>query len=240
MIRRRTWVLTLGIAAIAVAAARHLRHGMGHEESGGIVMGDAGVYDTVSRLLLGSFYRGVADDVAANARRGSRVLEIGCGPGHLAIELASRGLDVTGLDLDPDMIERARANVTHLRDDHIGRPSFEVGDVAALPHPDDSLDLVVSTLSLHHWADPEAALTEIARVLREDGRALIWDLGSGRRLLHGRMPDPASHLGGSPLRVVAVTPWMWPLRFTPTQRMELVGTRSGSLESPSSRPDGSG
>ncbi len=213
--------MILGVAAVGYSVTRHLRHGIGHQAPEGVLIGDAGIYDRASRVLLGSFYRGIADDVAAVASADGRILEIGCGPGHLSIELASRGLDVTGLDLDPAMIEWARANAQRQEGRHL-RPSFDVGDAASLPYPDDSFDLVLSTLSLHHWADLAAALTEIARVLHPAGRALIWDLGSGAQLLHGRMPDPASHLVDSPLQLVEAGPWMWPLRFTPTQRMELI------------------
>jgi ubiquinone/menaquinone biosynthesis C-methylase UbiE len=56
-----------------------------------------------------------------------------------------------------------------------------VGDVAALAFPDRSFDLVVSTLSMHHWADPAAGLAEIGRALRPGARALIWDFRPGVR-----------------------------------------------------------
>jgi ubiquinone/menaquinone biosynthesis C-methylase UbiE len=48
--------------------------------------------------------------------------------------------------------------------------------VVQIPFPDDSLDLVVSTLSLHHWGDPVGVLDEIARVLRPRGSFLVFDL----------------------------------------------------------------
>jgi SAM-dependent methyltransferase len=58
------------------------------------------------------------------------VLEVGCGPG-LSIRLAGRhGLEVTGLDLDPAMVARARANADRLRGGDQRRPSFLVGDTA--------------------------------------------------------------------------------------------------------------
>ena len=52
---------------------------------------------------------------------------------------------------------------------------FQVADVAALPFADNSVDLVVSTLSLHHWDDPAAGLNEIVRVLGPGGQAWIYD-----------------------------------------------------------------
>ena len=52
-----------------------------------------------------------------------------------------------------------------------------VGDAADLPFDDASVDLVVSTLSMHHWAYPADAFAEIDRVLAHGGVALIYDLG---------------------------------------------------------------
>jgi SAM-dependent methyltransferase len=212
-------------AALGVLLVRHRRFEMGRAVPGGILVGDARMYDVMShRLLLGSLFRGVADDVRKGAPDASRVLEVGCGPGHLSILLAREyGLDVTGVDLDPAMIERARTNSDRsvARDDG---PSFLVGDVASLPFPDGSFALVVSTLSMHHWADAAAGLAEIRRVLRSDGRALIWDFGSGFIPLHGRRPksDPSSTMSG--LEIVDVKPWRWPWRLTLLERIELVPT----------------
>ena len=88
---------------------------------------------------------------------------------------------MTGLDLDPAMIARAAANTDRAANRGGRRPSFLVGDVAALAFPDGSFDLVVSTLSMHHWADPAAGLAEIGRVLRLGARTLIWDFRPGVR-----------------------------------------------------------
>ncbi len=212
-----------GVAAVFVLA--HLGGGrLGRRVPGGMLVADAGGYDLATRLLAGPLYRSVADDVARTARPDARILEVGCGPGRLAIRLATEhGLDVTGLDLDPAMIERARANAT---DANGARrpPSFVVGDVAALPFPDASFDLVVSTLSMHHWADATAGLTEVARVLRSDGRALVWDLRPGIVPFHRGLPDPVERVHGAPLRVTSAAPWRWPgpLRFA--ERIELVPT----------------
>ncbi len=228
MVRPRTFAILAGVAAVAVAVLRHGRRAaQGHRVAGGILVGDAVIYDTMSRLLLGSFAERIAADVAAVAPAGARVLEVGCGPGHLSIRLARHGLEVTGLDLDPAMIARAQANADRLGNGDQRQPSFVVGDVAALAFPDESCDLVVSTLSMHHWADPNAGLAEIGRVLRPGGRALIWDFRPGVRPhvfgpRHAQTPDPLNHTRSAPLRVVNATPWPWPWRFTPTQRIELV------------------
>ena len=234
--RHRKLVILLGAVAAAAAVVAAVRHGRGaakgREEQGGILIGDAAAYDAMSRLFFGSFFGSIAADATAVAEavapEGARVLEVGCGPGHLSIRLARQhGLHTTGLDLDPAMIERARANAEGAGEG-FGRlppgrlPSFLVGDVASLPFPDGSFDLVVSTFSMHHWADPTAGLTEMARVLRPGARALVWDFRRGFVPFHGDLPDPVEHTRGAPLRVIGATPWRWPWRLELTQRIELV------------------
>ena len=240
MVRPRRLLL---LAAMAAAAAAVLRHGRraarGHQVPGGMLIGDAVVYDILSRLLLSSLVKRIAGDVAAAAPAGARVLEVGCGPGHLSLRLVRQhGFEVTGLDLDPAMIARARANADRPGNSDQRRPSFLVDDVAALAFPNGSFDLVVSTLSMHHWADPAAGLAEIGRVLCPDARALVWDFRPGVRPhlfgpRHAQIPDPVDHTRSSPLRVVNTTAWPWPWRFTPTQRIELVrADRPASLNPP--------
>jgi SAM-dependent methyltransferase len=238
MIRPRNLAILAGAAAAAAAVMRHGRRATrGHRVAGGILIGHAGVYDALSRLLLGPFLARIAADVAAVAPAGARVLEVGCGPGHLSIRLARHGFAMTGLDLDPAMMARARANADRPGNRGQPRPSFLVGDVAALAFPDRSFDLVVSTLSMHHWADPAAGLTEIGRVLRPGARTLIWDFRPGVRphLLgprHAHIPDPVHHIRGSRLRVVKATPWSWPWRFQLTQRIELARADSSASLNP--------
>jgi ubiquinone/menaquinone biosynthesis C-methylase UbiE len=135
------------------------------------------------------------------------------------------------------MIARAQANTDRTANRGGRRPSFLVGDVATLAFPDGSFDLVVSTLSMHHWADPAAGLTEIGRVLRPDARALIWDFRpSGRPHLfgprHAHIPDPVDHARGAPLRVVEATAWRWPWRFQYMQRIELARAESSASLNP--------
>ena len=95
-----------------------------------------------------------------------KAADLGCGDGRLAVDLARRapGLSITGVDLSSEMLSEARGRARH---GGLGsRVSFREGDVGRLPFTDNSLDLVVSTLSLHHWRDPVVALDEIDRVLR--------------------------------------------------------------------------
>jgi ubiquinone/menaquinone biosynthesis C-methylase UbiE len=132
-------------------------------------------YDRLAHRWLRRLYARVAADVAAaGLPDGSRVLDVGTGPGRvpLAIATASPGLVVDGIDLAEEMIDHARRLTAHLGD----RVSFAVADVARLPYPDASFDLVVSTLSQHHWRDVDGGLGELLRVLRPGGQIWIYDL----------------------------------------------------------------
>jgi len=141
----------------------------------------AGLYNAVAPRLLRPLYRRAADEAVAALGPDampeiSAVLEIGSGPGELALEIARRlpGGEVVGIDLSEAMVDRAtrRARAERLED----RARFQVADAAALPLADGSFDVIVSTLSLHHWSDPAAVFAEIARVLRPGGQALVYDL----------------------------------------------------------------
>jgi ubiquinone/menaquinone biosynthesis C-methylase UbiE len=102
--------------------------------------------------------------------------DIGCGPGHLVLELAKRApaLRLTGIDLADAMLEKAKANARLTGLDE--RVDFRKGDAGQLPFEDESLDLVLSTLSLHHWGQPVLVFNEVARVLRPGGVYVIFDL----------------------------------------------------------------
>jgi ubiquinone/menaquinone biosynthesis C-methylase UbiE len=191
-------------------------------------MGDPTRYDVLSRFTEAGLFRGISDDVAGEAPPEARVLEVGCGPGHLSIALTKRhAFVVTGLDLDPAMIDRARANAERSIAAGERHPTFVVGDVASLPFDVGAFDVVVSTFSMHHWDDPSAGLAEIGRVLRPGGRALIWDLRPGSAIhlfiaRHHDLPDPVKHLEGSSLSLVSSRPWRWPWVFKLSQRYEFV------------------
>ena len=94
-------------------------------------------------------------------------LDAACGTGRHAEFLAGQGFTVIGVDSSPEMLERAR--------DRVPSGEFRLGDLCALPLPDDSVDLVVSGLALSHSPSLEPVLTEFARVLRPGGHAVISD-----------------------------------------------------------------
>ena len=170
-----------------------------------------------------SLFGPIAADIGANAPAGAAVLEVGCGSGPLSVRLAAdHGLNVTGFDIDPTEVVRARARASRFADAGKPTPTFLVADVARMPFDDGSFDLVVSTFSMHHWDDKVAGLVEVCRVLRPGSHALIWDLRRGFSLFHLRTPDPLAGIDESPLELREVTPWSWPFGFTFFRRLVLA------------------
>lgn len=175
--------ITVAIGSLLVARRGHVGRFLRavDQRAGVFAPRGAGLYNAVAPKILRPLYRRVVDDVAAlpdlvTMPEIKAVLEIGSGPGELALEIARRlsGGEVVGIDLAEAMIDRAveRARAERLDE----RVRFVLADGAALPLADGSFDVTVSTLSLHHWADPATVFTEIARVLRPGGVALIYDL----------------------------------------------------------------
>lgn len=151
-----------------------------------------GTYDHYTARLFAGIHRTAAQDVAATAPAGATVLDAGCGSGRLAVQIARRrpDLQVRGVDLEQGMIEVAarRASQENVAD----RVQFTVADLADLPVPDGSVDLIVSTASLHHWADPSAVIASLNRVLRPDGQMWIYDF---RVVPAGKVRAATVHLG---------------------------------------------
>lgn len=104
-----------------------------------------------------------------------KVLDIGTGPGSLAIEFAKEipGVEVIGLDLSDVILELARDNAQ--KSEVSSRVSFERGDAEEMPFEDDMFDLVISSNTLHLIKNPIRMFNEIQRVLKPEGRFFISD-----------------------------------------------------------------
>jgi ubiquinone/menaquinone biosynthesis C-methylase UbiE len=107
---------------------------------------------------------------------GEQVLDVGCGTGTLAMEAArrvGRTGRVAGVDPGTQQIARARAKAARRN----APTDFQVGVIEQLPFPDQTFDVVFSTLMMHHLPTPlkRQGLAEIARVLKAGGRLVIAD-----------------------------------------------------------------
>ena len=145
-------------------AGRAGQHGTLHAPAG---------YDLATRALFGgqreAFYQRLA--AAAGVRAGARVLDLGCGTGaftRAAAALAGPNGEAVGVDLSDEMIGYARQR---------GGADFQVMDAARLRFDDESFDVVISALALHHvpWDDRDLVFEQAARVLVRPGRILFLE-----------------------------------------------------------------
>ncbi len=131
----------------------------------------AGEYDdSLPAHVVEHYLRKRTAFIAALSPPGSRVLDVGCGTGALAVRLAGAGYDVTGIDPSDGMLGVLRRRDTSVEAVH--------GSGTQLPFETDSFDLVYCVAVMHHVADPDdvrATLIEMSRVSRPGGRVLIWD-----------------------------------------------------------------
>jgi SAM-dependent methyltransferase len=102
---------------------------------------------------------------AAGAGAGTRVLDVGTGPGVVAGAAAARGAAVTAVDAEPSMVEAAARNVPGL--------DVRLAVLPDLPLPDGEFDVVTGNFVIHATGDPAAVLTELRRVLRPGGRLAL-------------------------------------------------------------------
>jgi trans-aconitate 2-methyltransferase len=111
-----------------------------------------------------------------------RLLDIGCGPGSIALKIARRSesLWVTGVDRSREMV--AAAQQAAAAQALAGRASFFVGDANRLSFPDSSFDFVLSNSVLHHLQNPVEVFNEMARVTKPAGVILVRDLRRPSRL----------------------------------------------------------
>lgn len=122
-------------------------------------------YELVARHIIG--YRAEGN-----------LLDIGTGPGWLLVKLHERAprLRLTGADVSPSMVARARKNM--VKAGLADMIEIRQAEASHLPFDDRSFDMVVSTGSIHHWKNPTAGLNEVYRVLKAGGYSLLYDIVS--------------------------------------------------------------
>jgi ubiquinone/menaquinone biosynthesis C-methylase UbiE len=101
-----------------------------------------------------------------------RILDAGCGPGLVACHLAPHAREVVGIDATPAMISKARERSVQLGCTNV---SFIEGIMERLPVPTGAFDGVVTRYTFHHLLDVSAAMSELLRAGRADGRVVVCD-----------------------------------------------------------------
>jgi ubiquinone/menaquinone biosynthesis C-methylase UbiE len=154
---------------------------------------------------------------------GQDLLDVGCGPGTITLDLAQRVAPggVTGIDAVEEPLVAARNDAAAAR---VANVSFQVGDAYALPADDGQYDVVHAHQVLQHLADPVAALREMARVCRTGGivaardsdyAAMTWYPADARLDRWARLYDQvARHNGGEPNAGRRMLAWAHAAGFT--------------------------
>jgi demethylmenaquinone methyltransferase/2-methoxy-6-polyprenyl-1,4-benzoquinol methylase len=114
----------------------------------------------------------------AAVQPGNRALDLCCGTGDLALALARRGAEVTGIDFSPAMLEIAEMRRQRNFKSQISNLKFTRGDALQIPFPDASFDIVTVGYGLRNLTSWEKGLDEMHRVARPGARLVVLDFGN--------------------------------------------------------------
>lgn len=119
----------------------------------------------------GKFVRCMYDEIVKRVCgiKAEKILDLGCGNGNiLRLLYESKRAEYYGLDLSENMIGEAKKRLN-------GRAQLAVGDAEHLPYGDSMFDVIICNASFHHYTSPEAAVSEMRRVLRQGGSVILGD-----------------------------------------------------------------
>lgn len=142
-------------------------------------------YDLLNRVLSAGIDRRwrAALLARAGATAGRDVVDVCCGTGDVALAFARTGARVVGVDFTAEMLRLARKK----RPSDVHAPLFVHGDALRLPLADASADVCTVAFGIRNVADPAAMLSEMRRVLRPGGLALVLEFGVPRGAVLSRV-----------------------------------------------------
>jgi demethylmenaquinone methyltransferase / 2-methoxy-6-polyprenyl-1,4-benzoquinol methylase len=140
-------------------------------------------YDLINDLQSFGLHRRWKCRVAelAAVKPGQRALDLCCGTGDLALALAQRGAETTGLDFSPQMLEvaetRRQKKFKSNPRSGIQNPTFIQGDAQAIPFPENSFDIITVGYGLRNLTSWEKGLAEMRRVAKPGARLIVLEFG---------------------------------------------------------------
>jgi ubiquinone/menaquinone biosynthesis C-methylase UbiE len=164
-------------------------------ETRGSIIRWARLYDLLFARKLSKDHKRVLKYAAPQS--GEKALDVGCGPGTMAIALAEKvspGGEVVGIDASSDMIRVAARKAKKAG----SAARFEAAAIESLPFADATFDLATSTFMLHHLPEDVIAkgLAEVRRVLKPGGRFVIVDFASDSGSFLGHLLSIVGHSHG--------------------------------------------
>ena len=141
---------------------------------------EAKIYDEWYKSKLGNFVdeaetRCVFD--LFKAKKGMKVLDVGCGTGNFSIKLAKMGCEVVGIDVSEEMLKVAEAKV---REEGLNIKFYKM-DAHQMEFEDNTFDGVLSVTAFEFLKEPEKAIEEIFRVLKPNGQLLIGTINKNSK-----------------------------------------------------------
>ncbi len=182
---------------------------------------------------------------AVNPRKDMEILDLGCGPGIVAADLARDAGKIVAFDLTPEMLVKARQRC---KEAGLSNIEFELGRAEDLPFENDRFDAVVTRLTIHHFQDPRVVMSQMVRVIRPGGKLVIAEIVSPEDLEEARLHNaleilrdpshirmlPASALfaliGDAGMRVISRETWAAKREFGEWMRITNAPEREAPLQ----------
>ena len=150
----------------------------------------------------------------------NNVLDLGCGGGHVSYQIAPVVKQVTAYDLSPAMVDNVIAHATTLGLTNI---NARVGCAEQLSFAEGQFEAIISRYSAHHWQSVPQALQEMHRVVRKDGKVIIFDiLGHSHPIINNFLQTIETIRDPSHVRDYNLAEW--------TTMAEMAGFRIQTIE----------
>lgn len=135
------------------------------------------MYSVVVTPGFQDMYETLAQGIKKATKKGP-VLDVGCGPGHAAVAAAKLmpDMDITAVDLSPDMLRMA---MLHAKLQRVTNVEFQKANALELPFEEDSFESSYSIASIKHWHDPVKGVNELHRVTKPKGNVFIAECDRG-------------------------------------------------------------